>query len=64
LHLTWCDVFVDPAAGSIDIGMVWSGENRYLAPDIKQEFDQYLKSADKMPSNLIRVGSWALADPA
>jgi hypothetical protein len=29
--------------------------------NIKQEFDQYLKSADKMPSNQSRVGGLALA---
>jgi hypothetical protein len=26
LHLTWFDVFLDPAGGSIEIGMVCSGE--------------------------------------
>jgi hypothetical protein len=44
--------------------MACFGEIATWRRDIKQEFDQYLKSADKMPSNLIRVVVGPSQDPA
>jgi universal stress protein A len=49
------DVFVNPPDGTIDIGVISSGEIEGWRQDVKREFDQYLDQLAEMPENLIRV---------